>query len=100
MTEAVIVSAVRSPIGRAHKGSLTGLRADDLAAAMVREALARVPALDPADLDEVILGCAQPAGEQGYNVGRIVALRLGLEDVPGTTVHRYCASSLADRAWP
>ena len=94
MTEAVIVSAVRSPIGRAHKGSLVGMRADDLAAAMVREALARVPALDPADLDEVILGCAQPAGEQGYNLGRIVALRLGLEGVPGTTVHRYCASSL------
>jgi acetyl-CoA C-acetyltransferase len=94
VNEAVIVSAVRSPIGRAHKGSLTGMRADDLAAAMVREALARVPALDPADLDDVILGCAQPAGEQGYNLGRMVALRLGLEGVPGTTVHRYCASSL------
>ena len=94
MAEAVIVAAVRSPIGRAHKGSLTGIRADDLAVQMARAALARVPALDPAALDDVMLGCAQPAGEQGYNLGRMVSLRLGLDSVPGTTVQRYCASSL------
>jgi len=94
MAEAVIVAAARSPIGRAHKGSLTGIRADDLAVQMARAALARVPALDPAALDDVMLGCAQPAGEQGYNLGRMVSLRLGLDSVPGTTVQRYCASSL------
>jgi acetyl-CoA C-acetyltransferase len=92
--EAVIVAAVRSPIGRAHKGSLTAVRADDLATAMARAALSRVPALDPAELDDVVVGCAQPAGEQGYNLGRMVALQLGLDGVPGTVVQRYCASSL------
>ncbi|MDG6106376.1 acetyl-CoA C-acetyltransferase [Dactylosporangium aurantiacum] len=94
MPEAVIVSAVRSPIGRAHKGSLTGVRADDLAAQIVRLALDRVPALDPRTLDDLMLGCAQPAGEQGYNLGRQVAMQLGYDMVPGTTVNRYCASSL------
>jgi len=94
MPEAVIVAAARSPIGRAHKGSLAGLRADDLAAAMVRAALDQVPALDPHDIDDVMLGCAQPAGEQGYNLARMVSIQLGLDDVGGTTVHRYCASSL------
>jgi acetyl-CoA C-acetyltransferase len=92
--DAVIVAAARSPIGRAHKGSLTGIRADDLAAAMVRAALAQVPALDPHEIDDLMLGCAQPAGEQGYNLGRQVSLLLGLDDVAGTTVQRYCASSL------
>jgi acetyl-CoA C-acetyltransferase len=92
--EAVIVAAARSPIGRAHKGSLTEMRADDLATAMMRAALSQVPALDPHELDDVVVGCAQPAGEQGYNLGRMVALQLGLDDVPGTVVHRYCASSL------
>ncbi|MEV0129755.1 acetyl-CoA C-acetyltransferase [Dactylosporangium sp. NPDC050688] len=94
MPEAVIVSAVRSPIGRAYKGSLAGVRADDLAAQVVRLALDRVPALDPSTLDDLMLGCAQPAGEQGYNLGRQVAMQLGYDMVPGTTVHRYCASSL------
>ncbi|MCW3819062.1 acetyl-CoA C-acetyltransferase [Micromonospora sp. DR5-3] len=94
MPEAVIVAAARSPIGRAYKGSLTEMRADDLAAAMMRAALSQVPALDPHDLDDVVVGCAQPAGEQGYNLGRMVALQLGLDDVPGTVVQRYCASSL------
>lgn len=94
MPEAVIVSAARSPIGRAFKGSLREMRADDLAAQMVQAALAAVPGLDPAELDDIMLGCAQPAGEQGYNLGRMVAMRLGLDAVPGTTVHRYCASSL------
>ncbi|MFI5914194.1 acetyl-CoA C-acetyltransferase [Dactylosporangium sp. NPDC051541] len=92
--DAVIVSAVRSPIGRAYKGSLAGVRADDLAADIVAQALAKVPALAPSTLDDLILGCAQPAGEQGYNLGRQVAMHLGLDMVPGTTVNRYCASSL------
>jgi acetyl-CoA C-acetyltransferase len=94
VAEAVIVAAARSPIGRAYKGSLAPVRADDLAVAMVQAALAQVPELDPHRLDDVMLGCAQPAGEQGYNLARMVALRLGLDDVPGTTVQRYCASSL------
>ncbi|MBO0895407.1 MULTISPECIES: acetyl-CoA C-acetyltransferase [Arthrobacter] len=94
MTEAVIVSAVRSPIGRANKGSLRGMRGDDLAAQMVRAALDAVPGLDPATIDDLMMGCAQPAGEQGYNIARMVAMQLGLDSVPGTTVHRYCSSSL------
>ncbi len=94
MPEAVIVSAVRSPIGRAHKGSLRGMRADDLAAQMVRAALDAVPGLDPSTIEDLMMGCAQPAGEQGYNIGRMVAMQLGLDSVPGTTVHRYCSSSL------
>jgi acetyl-CoA C-acetyltransferase len=94
MPEAVIVSAVRSPIGRAFKGSLKDLRPDELAEQMVRAALAAVPELDPTTVDDLMMGCAQPAGEQAYNLGRIVALRAGLDVVPGTTVHRYCASSL------
>ncbi|ATY13158.1 acetyl-CoA C-acyltransferase [Amycolatopsis sp. AA4] len=92
MPEAVIVSAARSPIGRAYKGSLKDLRPDDLAAQIVEAALAAVPQVDR--IDDLMLGCAQPAGEQAYNLGRMVALRLGLDAVPGTTVHRYCASSL------
>jgi acetyl-CoA C-acetyltransferase len=94
MPDAVIVAAARTPIGRAHKGSLTTMRPDDLAAQVVGAALAQVPDLDPHRLADLMLGCAQPAGEQGYNLGRMVAIRLGLDDVPGTTVHRYCASSL------
>jgi acetyl-CoA C-acetyltransferase len=92
--DAVIVAAARSPIGRANKGSLAAMRADDLAVAMARAASSQVPALDPSGLDDIILGCAQPAGEQGYNLARSVAVRLGLDGVPGTTVNRYCASSL------
>jgi acetyl-CoA C-acetyltransferase len=94
MPEAVIVAAARSPIGRAFKGSLREMRADDLAVAMVRAALDQVPALDPHTVDDLMLGCAQPAGEQGYGLARVVAVGLGLDDVPGTTVQRYCASSL------
>ncbi|MFY1594716.1 acetyl-CoA C-acetyltransferase [Micromonospora sp. WMMD737] len=94
MPEAVIVAAARSPIGRAGKGSLVGMRADDLVTEITRAALAQVPALDPRTLDDVLLGCAQPAGEQGYNLARILALRLGLDEVPGTVVQRYCASSV------
>ncbi|GAA1637775.1 acetyl-CoA C-acetyltransferase [Georgenia ruanii] len=94
MPEAVIVSTARSPIGRATKGSLTHFRPDDLAATIVREALAKVPELDPADVEDLMLGCAQPAGEAGYNLARAVAVLAGLDTVPGTTVNRYCASSL------
>ncbi|MCR2813319.1 acetyl-CoA C-acetyltransferase [Microbacterium sp. zg.Y1090] len=94
MTEAVIVSAARSPIGRAYKGSLKDMRADDLAAQIVRAALDGAPGLDPATVEDLMMGCAQPAGRQGYNIGRMVALQLGLDTVPGTTVNRYCSSSL------
>ncbi|TQK72865.1 MULTISPECIES: acetyl-CoA C-acetyltransferase [unclassified Nocardioides] len=94
MPEAVIVSAARSPIGRAYKGSLREMRPDDLAAQMVDAALSAVPELDRTLVEDLMMGCAQPAGEQGYNIGRMVAMRLGLDGVPGTTVHRYCASSL------
>jgi acetyl-CoA C-acetyltransferase len=95
MVEAVIVAATRSPIGRANKGTLTELRPDDLAASMVQAALAQVPGLDASELDDLIIGCAQPAGEQGYNLGRVVAILAGLPGVPGMTVNRYCSSSLA-----
>jgi acetyl-CoA C-acetyltransferase len=94
MPEAVIVAATRSPIGRAFKGSLTDLRPDDLAATVIRAALDQVPALDPADIDDLMLGCGLPGGEQGFNMGRVVAVLLGLDQVPGTTITRYCASSL------
>ncbi len=94
MPEAVIVAAARSPIGRARKGSLAGMRPDDLAAQLVRAALDQVPALDPAEIDDLILGCGLPGGEQGYNMGRVVSVLLGLDRVPGTTVTRYCASSV------
>jgi acetyl-CoA C-acetyltransferase len=92
MNEAWIVATARSPIGRATKGSLIDLRPDDLAATIVRAALDQVPAVT--NVDDVILGCAQPAGEAGYNLGRAVSLLAGLGDTPGTTVNRYCASSL------
>jgi len=92
---AVIVAAARSPIGRAVKGSLRDIRADDLATTIVTAALERVPELDPRDLDEIVMGCAQPAGEQGYGIGRAVAVLLGLENVSAATVQRYCASSLS-----
>ncbi len=94
MPEAVIVATARSPIGRAFKGSLTSIRPDDLAAAMVKAALAKVPQLDPADLDDLMLGCGLPGGEQGYNMARVVAVLLGFDQLPGTTVNRYCSSSL------
>ncbi len=94
MPEAVIVSAVRSPIGRAGKGSLVDIRPDDLAAQMVRAALDKVPALDPREIDDLMLGCGLPGGEQGYNMGRVVSVLLGYDSLPGCTVTRYCASSL------
>lgn len=94
MPEAVIVATARSPIGRAVKGSLASIRTDDLAAQMVRAVLDKVPALDPRHIDDLIMGCAQPAGEAGYNIGRAVAVELGYDFLPGTTVNRYCSSSL------
>src|SRR3982075_1186849 len=94
MAEAVIVSTARSPIGRAGKGSLIDMRPDDLAAQMVRAALDKVPSLDPKDIDDLIMGCGQPGGEAGFNVGRAVAVELGYDFLPGTTVNRYCSSSL------
>ncbi|MCX4660714.1 acetyl-CoA C-acetyltransferase [Streptomyces uncialis] len=94
MPEAVIVSAARSPIGRAFKGSLKDLRPDDLTATIIGAALAKVPELDPGDIDDLMLGCGLPGGEQGNNLGRIVAVQMGLDRLPGCTVTRYCSSSL------
>jgi acetyl-CoA acetyltransferase family protein len=95
MPEAVIISAVRTPIGRASKGSLRTMRADDLAAVAVRAAAERVPNLDPKLIEDVIIGCAFPEGEQGMNVARIVTALAGLPvTAGGTTVNRFCASSL------
>ena len=94
MPEAVIVSTARSPIGRAGKGSLKDMRPDDLAAQMVRAALAKVPELDPAEINDLILGCGKPAGEGGNNLGRAVAVLAGMDHLPGVTVNRYCSSSL------
>jgi acetyl-CoA C-acetyltransferase len=90
----VIVATARSPIGRAAKGSLVSIRPDDLAVQMVRAALDKVPALDPHDIDDLMMGCGQPAGEAGNNIGRAVAVELGYDFLPGTTVNRYCSSSL------
>ena len=95
MREAVIVSAVRTAVGKAFKGTLAAMRPDDLAAIAIRESLARVPGLGLREVDDVILGCAMPEGEQGMNVARIASLRAGLPvEVPATTVNRFCASGL------
>jgi acetyl-CoA C-acetyltransferase len=94
MPEAVIVATARSPIGRAFKGSLTSIRPDDLLAQIVSAALAKVPALDPGSIDDLIVGCGLPGGEQGFNIARVVAVLLGYDTLPGTTVNRYCSSSL------
>jgi acetyl-CoA acyltransferase len=95
MPEAVLVSAVRTPVGRAPKGALSTSRPDDLAAIAINGALAKVPALDKAEVEDVILGCAQPEGEQGWDVARWAALRAGLPvSVPGVTVNRLCSSGL------
>jgi len=94
MPEAVIVSTARSPIGRAFKGSLVSMRPDDLATQMVRAALDKVPALDPRDIVDLMMGCGQPGGESGFNIARVVAVELGYDFLPGVTVNRYCSSSL------
>ena len=98
MPEAVIVATARSPIGRAFKGSLTSIRPDDLLAQIVTAALAKVPQLDPAAVEDLIVGCGLPGGEQGFNIARVTAVLLGLDGVPGTTVNRYCSSSLQSTA--
>ncbi len=94
MTEAVIVATARTPIGRAFKGSLREMRADDLASFIVRDVLDRVPELDPREIGDLMMGCGMPGGEQGMNIARIVAVALGYDFLPGTTVNRYCSSSL------
>ncbi|MCC2278479.1 acetyl-CoA C-acetyltransferase [Streptomyces sp. ET3-23] len=94
MPEAVIVSTARSPIGRAFKGSLKDLRPDDLTATIIQAALAKVPQLDPREIDDLMLGCGMPGGEQGHNLARIVAVQMGMDHLPATTITRYCASSL------
>ena len=94
MPEAVIVATARSPIGRAFKGSLADLRPDDLATTMVQAALDKVPELDPKDIDDLMLGCGLPGGQQGFNLGRVVAILLGQDQLPGLTITRYCSSSL------
>lgn len=94
MPEAVIVSAARSPIGRAFKGSLKDVRPDDLTATIIEAALAKVPGLDPRDIGDLMLGCGLPGGEQGHNLARIVAVQMGMDHLPGCTITRYCSSSL------
>jgi acetyl-CoA C-acetyltransferase len=94
MPEAVIVATARTPIGRAFKGSLTSWRPDDLAAFAVRAAMDKVAELSPDDITDLHLGCGLPGGEQGFNMGRVVSTLLGWNQVPGTTITRYCSSSL------
>ncbi|MGO4205553.1 acetyl-CoA C-acetyltransferase [Rhodococcus sp. TAF43] len=94
MTEAVIVATARSPIGRAGKGSLAGVRPDDLAAQMVRAALDQIPSLDPNTVDDLYLGAWEHTGEQSENIARRVAVQLGMDAVPAVTVNRACASSV------
>ena len=94
MPEAVIVATGRTPIGRAFKGSLIDLRPDDLTAHVVKAVLNKVPQLDPALVEDLIVGCGQPAGESGFNIARVAAVLAGLDNVPGVTVNRYCSSSL------
>src|SRR5947208_13231888 len=94
MPEAVIVSTARSPIGRAFKGSLVDFRPDDITATIIKAALDKVPGLDPKNIDDLILGCGLPGGEQGYNLARVIAVLMGYDSLPGTTITRYCSSSL------
>ena len=94
MTEAVIVATTRSPIGRANKGSLVSLRPDDMATQIVEALMKKVPQVQGADVDDLMMGIGQPAGEGGFNIARVVAVLAGLDDVPGVTVNRYCSSSL------
>jgi acetyl-CoA C-acetyltransferase len=94
MTEAVIVATARSPIGRANKGSLVDLRPDDMAAQIVRALMEKTPQVKASDVNDLMMGIGQPAGEGGFNIGRVVAALAGLDDVPGVTVNRYCSSSL------
>ena len=95
MKEAVIVSAVRTPVGKAKRGGLSTVRPDEMAATVIQALLKRTPNLDPAEIDDVVIGCAFPEGEQGLNMARMIALRAGLPDsVPAETINRYCASGV------
>ena len=95
MREAVVVSAVRTPVGKAPRGTLKTTRPDDLGAIAIKGALARVPTLDPKTIDDVIIGCAMPEGEQGMNIARVISFRAGLPNEPSAmTINRYCASGL------
>ncbi|HEY4610314.1 MAG TPA: acetyl-CoA C-acetyltransferase [Ilumatobacteraceae bacterium] len=94
MPEAVIVATARSPIGRANKGSLVSMRPDDMSVQIVEALMKKVPQVQGADIDDVMMGIGQPAGEGGFNIARVVAVLAGLDDVPGVTVNRYCSSSL------
>ncbi len=94
MTEAVIVATARSPIGRANKGSLTTLRPDDMSAQIITALLAKAPQVKAEDINDVMWGIGQPAGEGGFNIARVISTLAGLDDVPGVTVNRYCSSSL------
>jgi acetyl-CoA C-acetyltransferase len=93
-TDPVVVAAVRTPVGRAGKGSFVEMRADDLGAIAVRAALDAAPGIAAEEIDDLMLGCGQPAAEQGFNIARVVAVLSGLTNVPGVTVNRYCSSSL------
>jgi acetyl-CoA C-acetyltransferase len=93
MPEAVVVAATRSPIGRANKGSLVDMRPDELATQVVTSLMSR-SGVDGSEVEDLIMGCGQPAGESGYNIGRVVAVEAGMPEVPGVTVNRYCSSSL------
>src|SRR5436190_15202922 len=95
MKEAYIVAAARTPVGKAPNGKIRTVRPDDLAALAIKSALARVPNLEAAHIEDVILGCAMPEGAQGMNIARIACQRAGLPDtVPGATINRFCASGL------
>src|SRR5678815_2371998 len=95
MKEAVIVSAVRTPVGKAKRGGLATVRPDEMAATVIQSLLKRTPNLDPAEIEDVVIGCAFPEGEQGLNLARMIALRAGLSDsVPAETINRYCACLL------
>src|SRR2546427_8923908 len=95
MREAVVVSSVRTPVGRAFKGTLRATRPDELAAVVIKGVLDRVPQLDAKEIEDVILGCAMPEAEQGMNVARIASLRAGLPvEVSALTINRFCSSGL------
>ncbi len=94
MPDAVIVATARSPIGRAFKGSLKDMRPDDLSAQIITALLEKVPEVDPDQIEDLLMGCGQPAGEAGFNIARVAAVLAGLDECPGVTVNRYCASSL------
>jgi acetyl-CoA C-acetyltransferase len=94
MTEAVIVATARSPIGRANKGSLTSLRPDDMSAQIIAALMAKAPQVQATDVDDLMWGIGQPAGEGGFNIARVISVLAGFDDIPGVTVNRYCSSSL------